>query len=367
MPSSPRLILLSLGLVAAAGLLSGCATGAVAASSWPGLSADETTAYIAYNNAVIAVDLANGFERWHYPAEPDRNRSFYATPLLTPDGSLVVGGYDHAVTILDAESGAELWRFTQATGRIIGAPTLAGSLVLIPSADNRLYAIDLETRQLAWTFEAEQALWAAPLVDGDAVYLPSIDHHLYSLRLSDGAEIWRADLGGGTVDTPTLVDGVLLAGTFGQGLRAVDAETGELLWSFETTGWIWGNPTVADGIAYFGDVAGWVYSLRLGSGAEEIRRFQPDAAIASSPAVADDRIYFNTESGTVYAYQASTGNPLWNQSISRTSRLFTDPLLAGDQLLVASTASKQGDVILTAFDAESGARRWTYPAIPAEP
>jgi outer membrane protein assembly factor BamB len=366
MPRLRRPLLLALGLALAASLLSGCATGATLASSWPGVTADESTAYIAYNNAVIAVNLENGAERWHYPAEPDRNRTFYAAPLLTPEGQLVVGGYDHTVTILDAETGAEIWRFTEPTARIIAAPALAGSLALIPSADHHLYALDLESRAVAWTFEAQQALWAAPLVDGETVYLPSIDHFLYALRLSDGSEIWRADLGGGIVDTPTLVEGVLLAGTFGQGLQAVDAASGEILWSFETVGWIWGNPTIVDGAAYFGDVAGWVYTIRLAPSGEEIRRFQPDGAVASSPAVADDRVYISTESGTIYARAASTGDPLWEQSISRTSRLYTDPLLVGDSLLVASTTTRQGEVILTAFDAASGARRWTYPAAPAE-
>jgi outer membrane protein assembly factor BamB len=367
MPPFRRLILLALGLVVGAGLLSGCATGAVVASSWPGVATDETTAYIAYNTAIVAVNLENGVERWHYPAEPERNRTFYAAPLITPDGQLVVGSYDHTLTVLDATNGAELWRFSEMGGRIIGAPTLASSLVLIPCADHRLYALDLQTRQVVWTFQAEQALWAAPLVDGDTVYLPSLDHHIYALRLTDGSEIWRADLGGGTVDTPTLIDGVLLAGTFGNGLQAVRADTGQILWSFETVGWIWGNPTVVDGTAYFGDVAGWVYSLRLGSNGEEIRRLQPDGAVACSPAVADDRVYFSTESGTVYAYQASTGDQLWSQPISRTSRLFTDPILAGDLLLVASTTSRQGEAILSAFNAESGSLRWTYPVVEAQP
>lgn len=361
MPPFRRLILLALGLTVVAGLLSGCATGATIASSWPGISADETTVYVAYNNAVSAIDLENGVERWHYPAEAERNRSFYATPLVTADGQIVVGGYDHTVTVLDAESGAEIWRFTETTARIIGSPTAAGSLVLVPSADHHLYALDLETRQVAWTFETEQALWTAPLVDGETVYLPSMDHNLYAIRLSDGAEIWRADLGGGSVDTPTLVEGTLLAGTFGNGLQAVSANTGAILWSFETVGWIWGNPTAADGLVYFGDVAGWVYSLRLGSSGEEISRFQPDGPVASSPAYGDDRIFISTESGTVYARTASTGDPIWEQSIGLTSRLYTDPLLVGDVLLVASTTARQSDAILTAFDAASGARRWVFP------
>lgn len=348
-----RLTLLAV-LILATGALAGCAPGsATAASSWPGVAANDTTAYVAYGPAVYALNLENGQEVWHYPRDANRSISFYASPVLTAEGDLIVGGYDKVVYRLNA-NGSEVWRFEGSGDRIIGSAALADTLVLVPSADHFLYALDLETGRLAWSFEAKSSLWAAPLVDGDRVYLASLDHLVYALQVSDGSLLWSQDLGAAMADTPVLVDGVLLVATFGAGLQALDAETGQILWSIPTEGWVWGSPNAADGIAYFGDVAGYVYAVDLAS-QRELWRIQPDGPVAETPALADGTLYFGTEAGSVYARQAASGTSVWEQPL--TGKLYSDLLLRGDTLLVASL---QGDAVLTALDAASGVIRWSF-------
>ncbi len=350
--SAPVKVLLVLSVVA--GLLAGCSgAAATVASSWPGVAVSDTTAYIAYADAIYAVDLATGQQRWRYPAEADRRVTFYAPPAITADGQLIVGGYDHVVRRLSAE-GLEVWRFEGAHDRIIGRAVLAGDLVLVPSADHSLYALNADSGTRVWSFEAGHALWAAPLVDGDRVYVASLDHFVYALNLSDGSLVWQHDLGAAMAAAPALADGVLLAGTFGSGLQALDAATGEPVWSFVSDGWIWGSPTTADSVAYFGDVAGTIYAVDLSTHAE-LWRIQPDGAVAGTPSLLGDLAYFTTEAGTVYARQASNGAPAWQQTL--TGKLYSDPIIAGDALLVAAM---QGETLLTALDAASGAIRWSY-------
>ena len=74
-------------------LLAGCSGAAMTPSSWPGVSADSTTAYVASNQAVYAVDLATGAERWRFPAtarpchhpvrNPDDHRRWPGDPVAT--------------------------------------------------------------------------------------------------------------------------------------------------------------------------------------------------------------------------------------------------------------------------------------------
>lgn len=257
-----------LGLIVLAGLLSGCSGGAATvASSWPGLAADETTVYIAYAQAVHAVDLVTGQERWRFPAESDNRIAFYAPPALTDDGGLIVGGYDNVVRRLNA-NGSEVWHFSGAAGRIIGGAALAGELALVPSADHTLYALNAESGALVWSFEASHALWATPVVDGERVYLASLDHRVYALDLADGSLIWERELGAAMAGSPAFSDGQLLVGTFGAGLQALRAQDGTPVWSFDSDGWIWGSPTVSGRAAYFGDVAGTMYALDLDSQSE---------------------------------------------------------------------------------------------------
>jgi outer membrane protein assembly factor BamB len=351
-PRKPWSILVLLTLVSA--LLAGCSGGGAVASSWPGVTVDDSKAYIATGPAVYAVDLVSGQERWRFPAEADRDMTFFAAPALTDDGDLIVGGYNATVYRLDAEDGGIVWTFNGVGARIVGSPVVAGELVLVPSSDHTLYALRLSSGQAAWRFDTEHALWAAPLADGDRLYLAALDHHVYALDLASGDLLWSQDVGGAAADTPVLSDGLLLVGTFGNGLQAVSAENGEPQWSFASDGWVWGGPAVNTVAAFFGDVAGVMYALDPRTG-DLLWRLQPDGPVVGTPAVDSDRVFFGTESGTVYARRAENGDPLWENALD--GKALSDPILAGDVVLVAATG---GEVLLTALSADSGAVRWSF-------
>src|SRR5574341_2699026 len=58
--------------------LSACAGGAAtAASSWPGLTVDGETAYLAYNQHVYAINVADGKEKWRFPPEASNKRTTF--------------------------------------------------------------------------------------------------------------------------------------------------------------------------------------------------------------------------------------------------------------------------------------------------
>ena len=238
-------------------LLTACGSGsALTAASWPGLSTDETNAYLAYGPNVYAINLTTNRESWHYPQEPSRASSFFASPALSEEGLVIVGGYDSMVYALDPSLGGDVrlaWTFEGASDNIIGAPVVAGDIVLVPSADSNLYALDLSTGDPAWTqpFSTDEALWSAPLVEGDVIYLASLDHRVYAIDLATGKELWSTEpLNGAIADTPTLVGDLILVGTFNSQLVGVDsARRGEIAWTFETSGWVWGNPAVDDDLA----------------------------------------------------------------------------------------------------------------------
>ena len=82
--------------------LSACAGGRMMASGWPGIAADEETAFIAFNQHIYAVNLTNGLEQWRYPAEADNDITFYAAPAITEDGQVIAGGYDNILYSLNA-------------------------------------------------------------------------------------------------------------------------------------------------------------------------------------------------------------------------------------------------------------------------
>ena len=345
-------------------LLTGCGSGgAITASSWPGISTDETTVYIAFNQFVHAIDFERGNESWRFPQEPDRATSFFAPPAIADDGSVILGGYDKVVYALEPGAGGNVrivWKFEGAEDRIVGSPVVVGDLVLVPSADYKLYALDLANGNPAWAepFAAQGALWSAPLVVGDTIYLASLDHRVYALDLSSGVELWSTDsLDGAITDTPTLAGDLLLVGTFNRQMIALNIKRkGEVEWAFDAEGWVWSSPAVANGIAYFADNEKMAYAVDL-TNAHELWRIELDGSVTVTPALQDGNVFFVTEEGTVYGLETDSGRSLWSSNPNLNGALLSDPVLVGDTLLVAAMGS---DCLISAIDTDSGAVRCLF-------
>ncbi len=207
-------------------LLSACAGARTPSTSWPGLTAHEDTVFIAFNQAVYSVDAENGREVWRYFPEDDEATSFYAPPAIGPEGELIfAGSFDGTVVALERGTGNVIWRQSLEGGKIIGGPTIADDLLLVPSSNRTLYALRLDSGQEVWRFESERAFWARPYVEDEFVYVPGLDHYLYKLRTNDGTQVWELELSGALADEPSSFDGLLLVGTFGEELDAIDKES----------------------------------------------------------------------------------------------------------------------------------------------
>jgi outer membrane protein assembly factor BamB len=358
-----RITLLPIFLLLAT-LLAGCASGgALAASSWPSLTVSGDEGYIAFNQAVHAIDLTRGTELWRFPIEPNRTMTFYAPPTLAEEDLIIVGGYDKFVYALDFSGGGDIqsrWVFEGAGDRIIGGAVSTADVVLVPSADNNLYALDITTGEPVWAepFNTTEALWSAPLVDQDVIYIASLDHRIYALDVSSGRERWQSeDLQGAVADTPVLEDGLLLVGTFGSQLVALDVESrGQVKWTFDTEGWVWSSPAINAGVAYLGDTVGVAYAIDLESG-QEIWRKTLDGPIAAKPALSESGVYFVTESGTVYAFELGSHQPLWPSNPNLNGKLLSDPIPYDDSLLVPAMES---ECLIHAVDLTSGAVRCLF-------
>ncbi len=355
-PSKKFFLPIILGLSAL--LLVGCTGRSImAASSWPGLTVNEDVAYLAYNEYVRAVDLTSGREVWSYPPEADAKIAFYAPPAIGPDGTVVIGGYNnkvYALTLNDSFVNV-LWSFEEATNRIIGGPVIIDDMVLVPSADERLYALDLETGDPVWDkpFEAQHALWSSPVIQDDRIYLASLDHHIYALDLETGREIWQANLSSTISDSPSLTEDLVFAGTFEGILFALNNSHGEVVWQFKADGAIWGSPAILDSVAFFADVSGTAYAIEIASGKELWRKELPGSS-AASPTILEDRVYFISETGEVTAFLAENGDPVWPSSADMAGKLLTDSIPTEYGLLVPAMES---ECVVFSVDPSTGAAR----------
>lgn len=332
-------------------LLSAC-TGGSSINSWPGLSVDNSNAYLAYSQYVYKIHLNDGSMEWRVPEKG--GTGFYTPPALTSDGQMIVGGVDKSLYSFNATNGSQNWTF-KAGDRWIAGALVDGQSLYAADTDHSLYKFDLKGQKV-WAFSASSLLWAKPLKDKDTLYLSSMDHHLYAINANTGTQIWRSDdLGGSVLGTPALSqDGVLYIGTLGNELLAIDSSNGKVLWKYATSGGVWGGPVLVGTTLYFGDMKGTFYIFDATTH-KPITQAEPGGAILGSPFVTKDTIFFGTETGSAVAMDL-TGKILWNHSIN--GKLYTTPVQAGDRILFAITQGDQQQ-LLVAMD-KNGNQNWVF-------
>ena len=344
-------------VVLAALLLSSCSGAAMRGSSWSGLAADDSMAYLADGNLVYGVSLSDGREAWRYPDKADSKKQFFSTPVLTPDGQLLVGsaGSDNGLFSLDPKTGKENgnnWPFVGAKDRWIASPLVVNDTIYAPNGDGSLYALDLKGN-LLWSKDLGSALWGQPVSDGKLVYVAALNHIVYALDPQKEDIVWQTKLDGAIPGSPTIgPDGTLYVGTFGSKLEAVSSK-GQVLWSADTQGWIWGGPVLDGDSLYFGDLDGYFTSVNATTGKQDWAPVQPDGPIVGSPLALPDYFVVGTESGTVYAIDRQ-GKTVWDQPV--TGKLYSAPVSAGDLILVAPM---EADFVLAALD-KNGTQVWKF-------
>ena len=384
-----KLIFATIVLLAAA-ILSGC-TGAVA---WPGLAADEQTTYLANGQFVYAINSSDGVERWHYPLQADSKLMFYATPVVTPDGLVIIGssGINPNLVAVNPEkfpdtppvqvggiqrffcnigmatcppaTQVEEWIFTGAKDHWVAGPLVVDDKLFAPNADGSLYVLDLNNGQLIEKITLDDnsnqpnRLWAQPVTDGERVYFTSLDHSVIAIDAETHKIIWQEDLGGAIPGGVVLAsDGMLYVGSLSKQLERFDPATGAHEPVLDTNGWIWGTPVAEGDNLYFSDVDGYLYSYNIKEQKLNWDPVKPDTAITASPLAQSDNILIATESGNVYSINNEGKVVLWYDEPGE-GKAYTTPVASDGHVLIAYL---EADYYLLALN-EDGRQAWIFPA-----
>ena len=297
--------------------------------------------------------------------------SIYAAPTVV-DGVAYVGSHDGFLYAVDTQTAQEKWKFD--AGRALeSTPAVAGGTIYFgsgcigggaqgcgdpPGSDYYFYALDLETGQEKWRFKTEGAIVSSPLLADGLVYFGSEDQHLYALDARTGQEKWRFKAEDSLWSSPALADGLLY---FGAGcnycgsledthLYAVDSQTGQEIWRFETGGWVESTPAVADGTVYFGSGDRHVYAVDSKTG-QERWRFETEGGVQASLAVDAGLVFVASRDQQLYALDSQSGQEVWK---FETGGMLYGPAVADGVVYVGSN-----DLYVYAVEAQTGRELWT--------
>ncbi|RLP54213.1 MAG: hypothetical protein D6160_11135 [Ketobacter sp.] len=197
------------------------------------------------SDAIIAVDLDTGKEKWIFQARTGDvwtlfnddsltglDFDFGASPILVQDGrTLIAGDKSGTVYSLNPESGALNWKRQLGVGSKLGgvhwnmaadasrvyvgiadkAPALIDPDIAMPDEERPgVFALDLNTGDILWEqhpthmYQGEEfnsSFSASVAVTNDVVFAGSLDGVMHAFKSSDGTPLW-------TFDTDTRVQGI---------------------------------------------------------------------------------------------------------------------------------------------------------------
>ena len=266
------------------------------------------------------------------------------SPAVAGD-SVYAAAYDGAITRLDAGSGKQLWRIN-AGERLAGGVGSDGKLVAVGSGKGEVLAFDT-TGTALWKAQVSSEVLAAPQVADDVVVVRSADGRIFGLDAKDGKRKWyyQRSTPALTVRSPVGISisrGVAYAGFAGGKLVAINLDNGAVRWEatvalprgtteLERVTDVIGLPVVTErevcAVAYQGRIGCFDLATGQAVWGREMSSTSGLSLDARYAFVSDDK-------GAVHALDRIGGTSVWKQDKLRLRNL-SAPLALGREFVVA--------------------------------
>jgi len=352
---------------------------------WGGVAAGSTnTLYLVGGNQKIMAmnptarargDTFPADGEWAYPPENDRHAgTSFAAPVVA-NGTVYSSIYElggttgqpGAVIALDAANGQQRWRFQlpSASSDVIGPPVVVSNTVYLSSSDYTVYALDANTGAVRWQFRTGNKVWAGVTVDEAGIaYIASLDHRLYAVDAATGAEKWRFETGGAIAQTPAYKDGKLYFGSADGNLYSIDvrARAGNAAfpsngeWALASSSWFWATPLIANATAYVTEVDGGVRAVDASTGKEKWATAigTRDAGVSATPVLAGAVLAIPAQDGKIYALDPATGAEKWRYATDPTGPIYSTLSTDGTVLYAYSMNQR-----ILSIEVATGRALWT--------
>ena len=301
------------------------------------------------------------------------------------EGRVALASDDGTVVLMDARSGADIWR-ASAGGRIAAGAGTDGTTVAVVTTDNDLVALALGKE--VWRQKLPAQSFTAPLVAGARVFVLAGDRsvsafdartgrriwnrqrpgeplvlrqagvlvpvgdmlvaglsgRLVGMNPNTGAVVWEAPIASprGANDLERLVDLVgrvsrvgnsVCARAYQANVGCVDAARGNLVWTKAANGFdgVHGDEQMVFGAEADGRVMAWRRSDGERAWTSDRLRYRSPSA----PLVLGRSVAFGDASGLVHLLSRADGSPL-NRLATDGSAVAATPVLAGQTMVVVT-------------------------------
>ena len=106
-------------------------------------------------------------------------------------------------------------------GEVVNSSPVVTDDTLYIGADNKLLAIDLQSHQKRWEFEAEGVISSSPALAGNTIYVGSEDGRLYAVNATAGEKLWDILTRDKITSSPAAADGTVYISSHDGNLYAI--------------------------------------------------------------------------------------------------------------------------------------------------
>jgi outer membrane protein assembly factor BamB len=298
------------------------------------------------------------------------NRRIVASPV-SKDGRIYVIDADQRVSAFEAESGKRIWdvqlESTDNTRRdkhaVGGGLAIAGDKLIVGSGFAYVIALKLADGSEVWRRRVETPMSGSPTILGNRAFMTSTNNEVYAMDVDTGEIAWDDQAiaeSARVLSSPSpAATADILAVPFSSGqLIAYVPANGRRLWSDTLTtigrytplsaiNDIAGRPTIQDGVVYAASHSGVLAAIDARSGA---RIWDSLFGSRQGPVIAGNFLFIVGTGGKVACFNNIDGKIVWvrnlpefrNEKEKKNRIVWIGPLIASGRLIVASS---QGDVV----------------------
>ena len=103
----------------------------------------------------------------------------------------------------------------------VSSPVVTEDMMYV-GTDNKLIAIDLDSKKIRWEFETENDIRSSPALKDTAIYVGSTNGRLYAVDADTGEELWHFSTGAKISSSPAVAGGMVYIGSHDGNLYAIE-------------------------------------------------------------------------------------------------------------------------------------------------
>ncbi len=248
---------------------------------------DDRVYFRNFSGTFYALDINTGEEVWNIKNPRDSIRAGYGLNW-TDENTYLVDEWDfftsspaiyesHAYMgigrrfyAINLETKEIDWTFV-ATDLVHSSPAIWEEKVYFGAWDGRVFSLDIHTGEVVWIFKTKldllskgmQGIQGSPTVIENKVYVASRDGSVYGFNGRNGTKVMEIIFNTWMPGSFALLNDTLYTGSYANRLFAIDRANQDLFYSLRTESFVFSSPSITNKYAFIGSMDGTLYGIDI--------------------------------------------------------------------------------------------------------